>query len=76
MTIAHLRPLAEEDLVERTRFDRDQGGDELGERFFDTAIASLRALERMPSIGDRLPRTRPGPVRRDSSGRDRRSRAV
>ena len=51
MTIAHLRPLAEEDLVERTRYYRDQGGDELGERFFDTAIASLRALERMPSIG-------------------------
>ena len=51
MTIAHLRPAAEEDLVERTRYYRDQGGDELGERFFDTAIASLRAPERMPSIG-------------------------
>ncbi|MGF1600310.1 MAG: type II toxin-antitoxin system RelE/ParE family toxin [Acidimicrobiales bacterium] len=51
MTVAYLRPLAEQDLVERTRYYRDEGGDELGERFFEGAIASLRALERMPSIG-------------------------
>jgi toxin ParE1/3/4 len=41
----------EQGLVERTRYYRDQGGDELGERFFDAAIASIRALEGMPSIG-------------------------
>ena len=51
MTIARLRPLAEEDLIERTRYYRDQEGDEVGERFLETAIASLRPLERMPSIG-------------------------
>ena len=51
MTVAHLRPLAERDLVERTRYYQDQGDDALGEQFFDTAIASLREMERMPSIG-------------------------
>lgn len=51
MKVAHLRPLAEQDLVERTHHYRDQDGDELGERFFDAAIASLRSIERMPSIG-------------------------
>lgn len=51
MTVARLRPLAERDLIERARYYRDLGGDELGERFFNTAIASLRAIERMPGVG-------------------------
>lgn len=51
MTVAQLRPLAENDLVERTRFYRSQGGDDLGERFFDAALATLRTIERMPDIG-------------------------
>jgi toxin ParE1/3/4 len=46
-----LRPLAEVDLVERARHYRSEGGDELGGRFFDTAIESLRAIERMPGVG-------------------------
>lgn len=51
MTTAQLRPLAEDDLVERTRFYRSQGGDEPGARFFDAALAALRTIERMPDIG-------------------------
>lgn len=51
MTTARLRPLAETDLVERTRYYRSVGGDELGERFFDAAISSLRSVERMPGAG-------------------------
>jgi toxin ParE1/3/4 len=46
-----LRPLAEADLVERTRYYRFEGGDELGRRFFDTAIEGLRKIERMPGAG-------------------------
>lgn len=53
MTIARLRPLAETDLVERTRYYRAEGGADLGERFFDAAIRSLRAIETMPGAGSR-----------------------
>jgi toxin ParE1/3/4 len=48
---ALLRPLAELDLVERTRYYRAEGGDDLGARCFDAAIASLRAIEQMPGAG-------------------------
>ncbi len=51
MTTSRLRPLAEADLVERTRFYRRAGGDELGGRFFDAAIAALDAIGRMPGAG-------------------------
>ena len=51
MTTARLRPLAETDLIDRTRYYRIEGGDQLGARFFDTAIASLRAIEKMPRAG-------------------------
>lgn len=51
MTIARLRPLAETDLVERTRYYRTEGGADLGNRFFDAAVRSLRAIERMPGAG-------------------------
>lgn len=51
MTVARLRPLAEVDLVERTRHYRAEGGTDLGERFFDAAVASLRAIEKMPNAG-------------------------
>jgi plasmid stabilization system protein ParE len=51
VTIARLRPLAEIDLVERTRHYRTGGGTELGARFFDAALASLRAIEKMPRAG-------------------------
>lgn len=51
MTPTLLRPLAEADLVERTRYHRRNGGDRLGERFFDAAIAGLSAIGRMPGAG-------------------------
>lgn len=51
MTSTRLRRQAEVDLVERTRYSRREGGDELGSRFFDAAIASLQAIGRMPGAG-------------------------
>lgn len=51
MTTARLRPLAEADLVERTRYYRAEGGTDIGERFFDAAVASLRAIEKMSGAG-------------------------
>ena len=51
MTTTRLRPLAEADLVERTRYYRLEGGDQLGERFFGAAIAALDAIGRMPGAG-------------------------
>jgi toxin ParE1/3/4 len=46
-----LRPLAKADLIERTHYYRLEGGDRLGERFFDAAIAALRAIGRTPGAG-------------------------
>ena len=46
-----LRPLAEADLVDRTRYYRREGGDDLGQRFFDAAVATLDAIGRMPGAG-------------------------
>lgn len=51
MTLARLRPLAEVDLVERSRYCSAEGGTDLGVRFFDAAVASLRAIEKMPNAG-------------------------
>ena len=51
MTEARLRPLAEADLVDRTRYYRSEGGDAVGRRFFDAAIAALRDIEGMPGAG-------------------------
>lgn len=51
MTPAWLRPLAEADLVERSRFYAAEAGQEVASRFFDAAIRSLRAIERMPGTG-------------------------
>lgn len=51
MSAARLRPAAEEDLVERTRYYRRQAGQTLGQRFFDAAISRLRDIERFPRAG-------------------------
>ena len=51
MTRARLRPRAEADLVEHTRYYVRVGGRPLGERFFDAALAALRSIERRPGIG-------------------------
>ena len=41
MNQVRLRPLAETDLVEQTRYFAGEGGEELGGRFFDTAVSTL-----------------------------------
>lgn len=51
MTSIRLRPQAGTDLVERTREHRREGGDELGARFFDAAVAALHTVERTPGAG-------------------------
>ena len=51
MTDVRLRPLAEADLVERSEYYRSEGGDSLGERFFEAAIEALGDIERMPGAG-------------------------
>ena len=51
MTPSRLRPLAEHDLVERTRYYRTHGGGELAGRFFDAAIVALRSIEGKPGAG-------------------------
>lgn len=51
MTSTYLRPQAEVDLVERTLYYRREGGDVLGRRFFDAAVAALQAIGRMPGAG-------------------------
>jgi toxin ParE1/3/4 len=54
VTKAWLRPRAEADLIEGTAHYRAAGGDELAKRFFDSASASIRSVERMPGIGSPL----------------------
>ena len=51
MKRAFLRPQAEADLVEATRYYAHVGGVELGARVFDAALAALEPIARMPSIG-------------------------
>lgn len=51
MIVTRPRPLAEADLVERMRYYRRDGGDQLGERFFAAAIAALDAIGRLPGAG-------------------------
>lgn len=51
MIPARLRPLAEADLVERTRYYLVNAGDGIAARFFDEAIRALRAVERTPGAG-------------------------
>jgi len=51
VTEVRLRPLAENDLVERARYYRAEGGIDLGTRFFDSAMESLRLVGDMPGAG-------------------------
>jgi toxin ParE1/3/4 len=51
MTPAWLRPAAEADLVERAQYYAVHAGIDVAVRFFDSAIAALQALERMPGTG-------------------------
>lgn len=51
MTPIRLRPLAEDDLIERIDYYRRHAGDHLAVRFFDTAVATLESIGRMPVAG-------------------------
>jgi toxin ParE1/3/4 len=51
VTSARLRPSTETDLVERTRHYRTEADDQVGERFFNSAVEALHAIEKMPGIG-------------------------
>jgi toxin ParE1/3/4 len=46
--------LAEADLIGKTAHHRSAGGYKLAERFFDSALASLRSIEGIPGIGSPL----------------------
>ena len=54
MTLVRLRPLAEDDLLDRTRYYRREAGDEVAVRFFDSAIESLDAIGASPGLGSPL----------------------
>jgi toxin ParE1/3/4 len=47
----HLRPQAEADLLEAARHYATEGSVDLAERMFDSAIAALEPIERMPGMG-------------------------
>lgn len=51
MKQAALRPLAVDDLIERSRYYGRAGGQPLAERFFDAAITALRSIEASPGLG-------------------------
>lgn len=51
MTPAWLRPLAKADLVERSHYYALHAGEDVAVRFFDSSIAALQAIERMPGTG-------------------------
>jgi toxin ParE1/3/4 len=54
VTPARLRPRAEADLVERSRYYLVHAGDDVAARFFDAAVSVLQAVERMPGTGSPL----------------------
>ena len=54
MKPAWTRPLAEQDLVERTRYYATAEGSELAERFFAAAVGAVRSVEHMPGVGSPL----------------------
>jgi toxin ParE1/3/4 len=51
VTRPNLRPQAEVDLIDRALYYRVEGGSDLGERFFDAAMAALDAIGQMPGAG-------------------------
>jgi toxin ParE1/3/4 len=48
---ARLRPAAENDLLEKTRYYRSGANSQVAERFFDAAISALQPIERSPKSG-------------------------
>ena len=51
MKRAVLRPLAERDLIDATRWHIGRGGSALGAKAFDAARAALGPIKRMPGVG-------------------------
>ena len=51
MTQVRLRPLAEQDLVDQTRYYGNEAGPDLAERFFDTATETLKIVGDRPEGG-------------------------
>ncbi len=51
MKRAVLRPVAERDLINATRWYTGQGGLALGAKAFDAARAALEPIKRMPGLG-------------------------
>ena len=51
MTAVLLRPLAQSDLIERTRYYVREATDEVGTKFFEAAVAALDAIGGMPNAG-------------------------
>jgi hypothetical protein len=46
VTRPNLRPQAEVDLVERAHYYREEGGSDLGERFFDGLVSAASRISR------------------------------
>jgi len=53
VTEAQLRPQAESDLVDRTRYYRPEGGDDVGRRFFDAASQRFAVSSECPALDHR-----------------------
>jgi toxin ParE1/3/4 len=51
VTPAWLRPRAEVDLVERSRYYLNRAGHDVATQFFGAAMGALHAVERMPGTG-------------------------
>ena len=51
MKLCHLRPQAEADLVDAATHYAKEDSVALAERMFDSAVAALNAIERMPAMG-------------------------
>jgi len=48
---ARLRPLAEHDLVQQTRYYQSAADADVAERFFDAAVEALGTIKTMPGVG-------------------------
>lgn len=51
MKPSRLRPRAEQDLTDETRYLAAEAGAALAERFFEAALDALQPIERMPAMG-------------------------
>ncbi|MFM8766699.1 MAG: type II toxin-antitoxin system RelE/ParE family toxin [Rubrivivax sp.] len=51
MKEARLRPLAQADLVATVQYYASEAGPQVAEHLFDSALAALQPVERMPAMG-------------------------